>query len=402
MRIVDKWKRYFTVITIGQAISMIGSSAVQFALIWWLAQTSGSPVVLGIAGFAAFIPSAVFGLPAGMLADRYNRKMICMAADMSIGVFSAVLALVMYLYGADMLFVFAVTFLRGVGETFHTPAYTAMTPQYVPEEYLMKVSGWQQMVMSASFLLGPVAGAFLYGVLPLELILLTDLVGAVFASGLLFIVPLSLPVPKRNEKKHLKRELAEGIEVFRNDRALGLLVMADALSMLFFLPLSSYYPLMTSSHFKLPALYGSIVETAFALGMMISAFILGNVLKIKRYLRASYLGLFGMGLTSLLCGILGQDMLMWVIFALLCGLMGVCANMYGIPVTVYVQTNVDNRKQGRAFSVFTLLASVAMPAGLAVTAPVAQFAGIRGLFFIAGAGILFISGLFFMIGRRYM
>ena len=61
------------------------------------------------------------------------------------------------------------------------------------------------------------------------------------------------------------------------------------------LPLSSFYPLMTSDYFRLSAIHGSAVELAFAVGMMASSLLFSSVLKIKRKIRTSFIGLLGMG-----------------------------------------------------------------------------------------------------------
>ena len=80
-----KWRGRFLTIAIGQAISLIGSSAVQFALIWWLAEQTASPMIMGVAGLAAYLPMAFLSPFAGVAADKYSRKIICITADLSMG-----------------------------------------------------------------------------------------------------------------------------------------------------------------------------------------------------------------------------------------------------------------------------------------------------------------------------
>ena len=70
----SSWKKRFFIITSGQAVSMIGSGAVQFALIWWLTNESKSSMILSIAGLFAFLPQAILGPFAGVWVDRLNRK----------------------------------------------------------------------------------------------------------------------------------------------------------------------------------------------------------------------------------------------------------------------------------------------------------------------------------------
>jgi len=70
----QKWKLPFLLIVIGQSISLIGSSAVQFALIWWITSETNSALLLGLSGMVAYVPVVLFSPAAGVIADRYNRK----------------------------------------------------------------------------------------------------------------------------------------------------------------------------------------------------------------------------------------------------------------------------------------------------------------------------------------
>lgn len=190
-------------------------------------------------------------------------------------------------------------------------------------------------------------------------------------------------------------EFREGLCVFRKDKNLACLVLAQALCMFFYAPLSSFYPLMTSDYFDLSAMYGSAVELCFALGMAVSSLLFSSVLKINRKLRTSYIGLFGMGAISAACGLLPPTLAGWFIFALLCAGLGASGNVHTIPLTAYIQETVEEAKMGRAFSVLTLVSSVTMPVGLLLSSPAAEQVGVHVWFSIAGidpAGFYALSG----------
>ena len=82
----EKWKLQFTMIALGQAVSMLGSHGVQFALIWWLAEKTSSPLMLGISGLVAYLPMSLLSPLAGIMADRLNRKAISIVSDMGMGI----------------------------------------------------------------------------------------------------------------------------------------------------------------------------------------------------------------------------------------------------------------------------------------------------------------------------
>src|SRR5215210_7224120 len=88
----QNWARRFFTVWTGQAFSLFGSALVQFALIWWLTQKSGSATVLAIATLVGMLPQIVIGPFAGALVDRWNRRLIMIFADATIALFSLLLA----------------------------------------------------------------------------------------------------------------------------------------------------------------------------------------------------------------------------------------------------------------------------------------------------------------------
>ena len=73
--------RTFWTIWSGQALSLAGSQASQFALIWWLTEKTGSPAILSSATLVALLPSVVLGPAIGALVDRWSRRLTMVVAD---------------------------------------------------------------------------------------------------------------------------------------------------------------------------------------------------------------------------------------------------------------------------------------------------------------------------------
>lgn len=364
----DRWKTKFITVASGQAISMLGSHGVQFALIWWLAEKTSSPLMLGISGIVAYLPMSLFSPAAGIAADRYNRKFISIFSDLAMGTAALIYAVLLSVFELPVWTVFIMLCIRGIGSTFQQPAIQSIIPQLVPKDQLVRTNGWMQLLNSGSFLLGPVIGASLYAAFPMPVVLLTDVAGAILASIALAAVEIP-PLPKaEKEKQHFAAEVKEGIRIFREDRKLFHIVMAEALCMFFYGPLSSFYPLMTSEYFSLSAVYGSAVELSFA-------------------------GLFGMGIMAAVCGLIPPVYAGWFLFAVSCIGLGAAGNVHTIPLTAYIQETVAGEKMGRAFSVLTLISSVTMPVGLLFSSPIAEKVGVNTWFFISGVSMTVITAL---------
>jgi len=94
--IPEKWAPRFFTIWAGQAVSLFGSSLVQFALIWYLTKSTGSATVLAMASLAAMLPQVLLGPFAGVLVDRWNRRLIMIFADAGIALTTLGLAWLFY------------------------------------------------------------------------------------------------------------------------------------------------------------------------------------------------------------------------------------------------------------------------------------------------------------------
>ncbi len=126
------WRRPFFTFWTAQALSLLGSAMVQFALVWWLTFTTNSATVLALATAVAMIPQIVVGPFAGTLVDRWNRRRVMIAADALVALFIAGLAILFVTGQMQVWHVYLVMFLRAVAQSFHWPATQASTSLMVP------------------------------------------------------------------------------------------------------------------------------------------------------------------------------------------------------------------------------------------------------------------------------
>lgn len=81
--------------------------------------------------------------------------------------------------------------LRAIGGVFQAPAIQAVVPAIVPKDQLIQANAWDQFLQSGALIIGPVLGAVMYASLPLPIILISDLAGAVIAS--IALMPVKIP-----------------------------------------------------------------------------------------------------------------------------------------------------------------------------------------------------------------
>ena len=141
MKKIQKWESQFIIVALGQAISMLGSHGVQFALIWWLAEKTSSPFILGISGIVAYLPMSLFSPLAGIAADRYNRKLISIFSDMAMGMIALIYAVLLFFFDLPVWTVFIMLCVRGMAVPFSSRRYSPLFRSLCRKISLLKQMG---------------------------------------------------------------------------------------------------------------------------------------------------------------------------------------------------------------------------------------------------------------------
>lgn len=386
------WLRTFLIIFTGQAFSLLGSAAVNFALVWWLTAETGSATVLAYASIAAILPQALLSPLAGPFVDRWDRRLTMIVADVSIALTSIGLAVAFALGTPPLALVIAAIAVRSAGAAFHTPASQAAVPMYVPADQLMRVAGWNFFMSSGVAMAGPVLGAFLMGTVSIAAIMALDVAGAALAVASLLAVRIQHPQRAEGEaeRPNIVREFAEGWrELVRHPGLLDLTLVLSVVTVLY-MPLNALFPLMTFEHFGGDARAASLVELAFGGGMLVGSLVIGWLSTRFSGVFLIVAGIAAIGLELLLSGLLPSSG--YLSFIALCVLMGLSVPLFGAPTTALFQTLIDPAKLGRVMSLYMSIAMLAAPAGLLIAGPLAEAMGVAPWFALSGA-LIALAGL---------
>jgi DHA3 family macrolide efflux protein-like MFS transporter len=399
MNKIINWKRQFVVIYTGQAFSILGSAAVQFAIIWWLTVQTESAVTLTIASVVAFLPNMLIGPFAGVWVDRYNRRTVMIAADGLVAVSSAILGVAFWLVPTPPIwFIYLVLFLRGLGSTFHGPAMQAAIPMFVPADMLTKAGGWGNMIQSISNMMGPVLVAALMSFVPIAAIMIVDILGAAFAIVCLLFVIIP-DIPQSNEKMSVLYDMKQGFMAMKANKPLMAVFFPMVFMTILYMPLGALFPLLVRVHFLGEAWHNGIVEFVFAGGLLLSSLVIGvcGGMK-KRFLMAS-LAIGLMGLATLVSGALPTSGF-WI-FTICCFFLGASGTFMNVPVMAYIQESIAPEMMGKVFSLLMTAMTLSMPIGLLVAGPVVEVVGVNTWFFWTGVALLLDAILCRLLTRRY-
>ncbi len=385
------WKTQFITIWLGQAISILTSSILQMALIWHLSLLTASAAILSLASIAGFLPTAVLGLFAGTLVDRWNRKLTMIGADLFIALVSLTLAIYAIFAELPVWLVIFVLFVRSIGTAFHTPSLSAVTPLLVPEEQLTKCAGYTQSLQSIGYMAGTALAALLYPVWSISGMILLDVLGAILASVTTAIISIPAPTAQVTRTKgfHILSEMKEGYLAVKAHRGIFVLLWIGAAFMFLYSPINALFPLMSLNYFGGTTTAASIAEIAFSIGMLLGGIVLGlwGGLKNRAFTIAGSIAIMGAAIG--LSGLLPQYGF-WA-FALLCVMMGLSVPFYSAPQVALMQEKLEPQYLGRAFGLYGSVMSFAMPFGLILSGLFADQVGVNHWFVICGAASVLLS-----------
>ena len=385
----ENWKPKFFTIWGGQALSLVGSALVQFALVWYLTQETGSATVLATATLIALLPQIFLGPFVGALIDRWSRRLIMIVADTAIALATAVLMVLFALEVIQPWQVFALLFIRSLGGAFHHPAMSSSTSLMVPNEHLARVAGINQALQGIVTVFAPPLGALFLGLFPTQGVLAIDIVTAALAVIPLLFIPI--PQPQRQVGPDGEaaavtsywQDLKGGFQyVLKWPGLLGLILLAMMLNFLLS-PSSALLPILVTDVFKGGASELGWVESLFGVGVILGGLILGAWGGFKRRIITSFVGVIGIGVGVILNGIIPETMFYLLLPAsFLVGFAQVFANS---PLHAIFQSTIKPEMQGRVFSLISAGATAMMPISLLVAGPVADSLGVRIWYIIGGA-----------------
>lgn len=381
------WKRLFIALYTGQFFSLLSSAAVQFSIIWWLTDTTGSPLILALAGIAGFLPQALIGPFAGTIVDRHSRKIMMILADMAVALGSLLLFVSMYVSKPSIILVILVLVVRSLATAFHMPAMQASVPLLAPEEHLTKVAGWGQMVSSMTYIIGPAVGMSLLAVSSLEWVLLFDVFGAVIAcSILLFIRIPSVPRTEEMVSGSFAVEMKEGYDAIMKQPLILKLTIVMTVVAVLYIPIGTYFPLMVRNHFDKGVVEAGFVEIAFAIGLIVGASLLGILGDRFDKIKTMAAGMILMGMALVISGFLSPS-IFFVFIGMSC-LIGLSSPLFSAPFYAYIQTEIEPHLLGRVFSFITSLSLLATPIGLALAGLFTELTSVATLFTVTGVLII--------------
>jgi MFS family permease len=376
-------KRNIGLLWFAQIISTAGDAIYQIALLWLVLDITGSSTTTGLVAMASFLPAMLFGLYAGVVADRYNRKLIMILSNFSQALTVLIIPVLLYYDYKSIFLIGIIAFVRAVFSTFFPPALNALVPLIVAKDKLVKVNSILATSAQLAYLIGPFGAGLLLTVISIPYLFVFDSVSFLFAILLISLVFLPKQKMVTNNAPISFKEIFSGIKYANDNKPLGLLFILTIINN-FFIMGPAYVGMLVLVK---DALNGTASDYAFAeaglaLGMLIGSILVYQIEHKVSIGKLLLLGMFLDGITYSLMYFAGSINFVLIFIVI----HGIGIPMITVARTAIIQKHSPNKYHGRLFSMVHLSVIGVTALSSATVGIVANYVHIKTIFLVIGIG----------------
>ena len=362
----------FTIVWIGQIVSLLGTAMSNFGLTLWAYEITGRATPLAMIGFFFVTPMVVLGPFIGVLVDRGNRKAMMMLSDLGAALASTIV-LILYATGHLQIWHLYVTAtISGTLQGFQWPAYSAAISLMLPKEQYARANGMMEMAGNASLVLAPLLAGTLIGPLGLAGLLIIDLVCAAVAIGALMVIHVPQPAPTEAGREAAGNFLQEAIYGFRHIFArpslLGLQTVFLVGNFFSGLAYAVVAPMILGRTGNNELIFGS-VQSAGAIGGVIGGLAMSAWGGFRRRVHGVLLGWFFSSLLGQVVLGLGRGLPVWAAGSFIMAFFSPLVNASNQAIW---QSKVAPDVQGRVFTARQFIAWLVLPLTQLLAGPLAD------------------------------
>ena len=365
----------FTLVVIGQIISLFGNATIRFALPLYLLNLTGSSGLYGIVTACAFIPAILLSPIGGIVADRVNKRNIMVILDFFTAAVILAFSLLMNEVNLILLLTVALSFLYGIAGAYQ-PSVQASIPALTNQDNFMAANSIINTISSFASLMGPVFGGILYSAYGLKPILWVCMVCFIMSAVMeIFIqIPFQKQASGGSILKTARTDFTESLRFIRKEKpVIGKAVLVICGINLFLAAMIIVaLPYLVTEVLNLDVsqanrLYG-FAEGALAAGGLaggIGAGILANKLNIDtsgNLVIACAVCVFPMSVSLMLSD---SAILNYIVITVCCFAVMVCSTIFTVQMMSFIQTETPQNLIGKVIAVILTVSMCTQPLGSA-------------------------------------
>lgn len=269
----------FTIVVIGQIISLFGNAIQRFCMSLYILDLTGSAAIFSRILAISTIPYILFAPIAGLLADTVNRRKIMVYLDFFSAGLMAIYSIILISGRDNIIIVGSIMFMLSTIYTLYSPSVTACIPQIVEKDKLATANGTIQQVGAIVNLVGPIVAGLLYSFIEIKTIVIINAI-SFFISA---IIELFLEIPDLQLKEKIKKPILQSFKemkksfIYLKEKkkiVLGIII-SYGLTNIFVVPiLSVVSPYFIKIKLDMPSVIYGFVEGIFVIGMILGGLLI--------------------------------------------------------------------------------------------------------------------------------
>lgn len=362
----------FTIVWLGQIVSVLASAMSQFGLTIWMFQQTESATALGLMQVFFITPFLLISPIAGVMVDRHNRKLMMIVSDLAAGIATIIILIFQSLGILEFWHLYLTSIIYGLGMAFQWPAYSAAITTMIPKEQYARANGMMSLVEAGPGVIAPLLAGILLPIVGLTGILIFDVITFLLAIGALLIVHIPQP-PRTQEgeqgKGSIWKEAAYGFKyIFARPSLLGLQLTFFVGNLFSGIAFTLLAPMVLSRTGNDSFMLGS-VQTAGAIGGVIGGVVMSAWGGFKRRVHGVLVGWMISGVGVAILGLAG-GLPIWITGLFISSI--VISLINGSNQAIW-QAKVAPDVQGRVFSARRLIAWFTNPISPIIAGTLADF-----------------------------
>lgn len=359
----------FMLLWAGELVSSIGGGLTSFGLGVYVFNQTGSAAGMALITLLGFLPTFLFSVPAGVLADRYDRRILMMIGD-GFSAFGILYILICMLQGPVAVWQIGIgVFVSATFQALLAPAYQATVTDLLTKEEYSRASGMVNIAGSSRYLISPMLAGFLLTIGDVKLLMIIDICTFFLTVTSTFVVKKGIATGQREEKESFGESLKSGWHAIRDRKGILPLILVSAAITLFMGVFQILAEPMVLAFSDAKTL--GITETICASGMLVSSIYLGIRGIKKHYVRVLSLSLalagiaiFGFGVWERIVPIaaFGFGFFLMLPFANNC-------------LDYLVRTNIPDELQGRAWGLIGFISQIGYVIAFGLSGLLSDFLG---------------------------
>jgi MFS family permease len=382
--------RNYRLFASGQLISLIGTWMQTVAESWLVYRLTGSPLLLGVVGFANRIPVFLFSTVGGAVADRYNRHRVVVATQIASMCLASLLAFLTLTHLVQVWHLMVIAALLGIVNAFDIPARQSFVVGLVAREDLQNAIALNSSMFNGARIVGPAVAGVLVAVVGEGWCFFANAVSyiAVIASLLLMRVPSAAPT---RPPSSIWAHVAEGFRFVLRSRPIVVLLLLLGFVSLMGTPYSVLMPIISDQTFHAGSRGLGLLMGASGVGAFIGALTLARRVGLHGYGRTIGLAAMGLGLSLMAFSTVRY---FWLGVALLLPA-GFAMMTQMAASNTLIQSMIPNALRGRVMAVYSMMFMGMAPIGALLAGALAGWLGATTTVAIGGA-FCFLAGALFL------